>query len=250
MPPATPPHPKIVSPQKWLNARIKHLGHEKDLTKHHDRVAAQRRRLPMVKVEKDYGFEARGGKQRLLDLFEGRRQLIVYHFMFDPKWKSGCPGCTGYVDALGDLSMLEDRNTTFVLVSRAPLKKLEIYKKRRGWNKTWVSSFGSDFNYDFHVTLDEKVMPVVYNYRSKAEMIAKKVPNPTEGEEHGMSVFFRIGDDVYHNGIVDRCVRPAGADAIWAPGGLGRFTVRLAAKAHVRLKSAYSFGVWIAWISG
>jgi len=125
-------------------------------------------------------------------------QLIVYHFMFDPEWEKGCPGCTGYIDTLADLSFLSARNTNFVLVSRAPWPKLEAYKKQKGWTLPWLSSFGSDFNYDFHVTLDEKVAPVEYNYRSKAEMIAKQAPNPTEGEEHSLSVFFRVRDEVYH----------------------------------------------------
>jgi predicted dithiol-disulfide oxidoreductase (DUF899 family) len=138
------------------------------------------------------------GKRSLKDLFDGRRQLIVYHFMFDPEWEKGCPGCTGYVDALGDLSMLPDRDTTFVLVSRAPLAKLAAYKALKGWSVPWYSSFGSDFNYDFHVTLDENVAPVEYNYRNKAEMEARNGPNLMEGEEHGLSVFFRVGDDIFH----------------------------------------------------
>ena len=152
----------------------------------------------MVRIEKEYVFDGPDGKRLLRDLFDGRPQLIVYHFMFDPEWTDGCPGCTGYVDALGDLSMLHARNTTFVLISRAPLPKLEDYKARKGWTQPWFSSFGSDFNYDFHVTLDEKVAPVEYNYRSKAEMVANHVPNLTEGEEHGLSVFFRVDDDVFH----------------------------------------------------
>jgi predicted dithiol-disulfide oxidoreductase (DUF899 family) len=152
----------------------------------------------MVRIEKDYFFDSPNGKPHLRDLFAGRSQLIVYHFMFDPAWEKGCPGCTGFVDALGDLSMLGDRDTTFTLISRAPLPKLEAYKQKRGWNRPWVSSFGSDFNYDFHVTLDEKVAPVEYNFRSKAEMIAHGMPNPMEGEAHGLSVFFRDGEDVFH----------------------------------------------------
>jgi predicted dithiol-disulfide oxidoreductase (DUF899 family) len=194
----TPAHPPVASRAEWLDARRKHLAHEKELTKHYDRVSAERRRLPMVRLEKDYRFDAPNGKRSLADLFEGRLQLIVYHFMFDPTWEKGCPGCTGFVDALGDLSMLADRNTTFALISRAPLAKLEAYKKLRGWNRPWYSSFGSDFNYDFHVTLDEKVAPVEYNYQSKAEMLAHDVPNQTEGEGHGLSVFFRLDDDLFH----------------------------------------------------
>ena len=192
------PHPPIVTRAKWLSARKKLLAHEKALTKQYDRVNAERRRLPMVKIEKNYMFEAPGGEQSLKDLFEGRRQLIVYHFMFDPAWEKGCTGCTGYVNAIGDLGMLNKCDTTFVMVSRAPSAKLEAYKERQGWQFPWVSSLGSDFNYDFHVTNDEKVAPTEYNYRSKAELEANKSPNAMEGEEHGLSVFFSIGDDVFH----------------------------------------------------
>jgi len=105
------------------------------------------------------------GAVGLQDLFEGRRQLIVYHFMFDPAWEKGC---TGFIDALGDLSLLNASDTTFVGVSRAPLGKLDTYKVQKGWNLAWFSTFGSDFNYDFHVTLDPAVAPVEYNYRNRA----------------------------------------------------------------------------------
>jgi predicted dithiol-disulfide oxidoreductase (DUF899 family) len=191
-------HPRIASRDEWLSRRMELLNHEKDLTQHRDRVNAERRRLPMVRIDKEYLFDGPEGKRRLRELFDERRQLIVYHFMFDPAWDKGCPGCTGYVDALGDLSMLKDRDTTFVLVSRAPMEKLAAYKALKRWSVPWYSSFGSDFNYDFHVTLDESVAPVEYNYRTKAEMKAAKVPNPTEGEEHGLSVFFRLDDAVFH----------------------------------------------------
>src|ERR1700682_88770 len=125
---STTPHPPIVSQNQWLAERKKLLAHERELTKHYDRVNAERRRLPMVKIEKDYVFEGPSGKLTLKDLFEGRRQLIVYHFMFDPAWDKGCSGCTGLVDALGDLSLLKKCDTTFVVVSRAPLAKLDAYK--------------------------------------------------------------------------------------------------------------------------
>ena len=118
--------------------------------------------------------------------------------MFDPAWEKGCPGCTRYVNAIGDLSMLNDRDTTFVLVSRAPLAKLDAYRAQKGWSFSWLSSFGSDFNYDFHATNDETIAPVEYNYRNKAELEAKNGPNAIEGEEHGLSVFFRLGDEVFH----------------------------------------------------
>lgn len=192
------PSPEIVAESEWLTQRKALLEQEKELTRQMDRVNAARRRLPMIKVTKSYKFDGPKGKVSLLDLFEGRRQLIVYHFMFDPAWEKGCMGCTGYVAALGDLSMLAERDSSFVLISRAPLAKLEGYKKAKGWQWPWYSSFGSDFNYDFHVTLDESVRPVYYDYRTKAEMEAAKAPNPTKGEEHGLSVFFRIGDDAFH----------------------------------------------------
>lgn len=195
---STTPHPHIVSREEWLAQRKKLLEREKELTKQYDRVNAERRRLPMVRIEKDYVFDGPKGNQNLKELFDGRRQLIIYHFMFDPEWEKGCTGCTGYVDALGDLSMLSDLDTTFAVVSRAPLAKLEAYKAERKWTIPWYSSFGSDFNYDFHVTLDQKIAPIEYNYRDKAEMEARKGPNGTEGEEHGMSVFFRLGEDVFH----------------------------------------------------
>jgi predicted dithiol-disulfide oxidoreductase (DUF899 family) len=193
------PHPRIVSRNQWLAERNELLAHEKELTKHYDRVNAERRRLPMVKIEKDYFFEGPNGRQTLKDLFEGRPQLIVYHFMFDPTWDKGCTGCTGLVDALGDLSLLKKRDTTFVVVSRAPLAKLDAYKAQKGWSIAWFSSFGSDFNYDFHVTLDPKVAPAEYNYRNKVEMAAA-VGHPVlmEGEEHGLSVFFRLDEDIFH----------------------------------------------------
>ena len=196
--PSPVPHPRIVPGGQWLAERKKLVVHEKEYTKHRDRINAERRRLPMVKIEKDYVFDGPNGKQSLKALFDGRRQLIVYHFMFDPAWDKGCGGCTSYVNALGDLSMLNDRDTTFVLVSRAPLAKLEAYKAQKGWRVPWFSSFGSDFNYDFHVTLDANVAPVEFNYRDKAEMEARKGPNAMQGEEHGLSVFFRLDDDVFH----------------------------------------------------
>jgi predicted dithiol-disulfide oxidoreductase (DUF899 family) len=192
------PHPKIVSQDEWLGERKKLLIQEKALTQQLDQVNAGRRRLPMVKIEKSYTFDGRNGKKSLADLFDGRRQLIVYHFMFDPKWDKGCPGCTGYVNALGDLSMLNDRDTTFVLISRAPLVKLDAYKALKGWRLPWFSSYGSDFNYDFHVTLDDKVAPVEYNFRNADEIAEKYGPKPLTGEAHGLSVFFRIDTDVFH----------------------------------------------------
>lgn len=155
--------------------------------------------LPMVKLDKDYGFQGPDGDRSLLDLFGGRRQLIVYHFMFDPEWDAGCGGCTGFVNALGDLSLLNQRDTDMVLVSRAPLSKLEAYRELKGWRLPWYSSHDSDFNYDFHVTLDESVAPPEYNYRS-AEELARRTGEPhfMSGGCHGLSVFFRLGDEILH----------------------------------------------------
>ncbi|WP_017301704.1 DUF899 domain-containing protein [Nodosilinea nodulosa] len=192
-------HPPIVSRSLWLTERKALLAAEKELTRQRDRVNAQRRRLPMVKLEKPYSFDGPEGKTSLLDLFEGRHQLIVYHFMFDPAWEQGCRGCTGLVNALGDLSLLGDRNTTFVLISRAPLPKLERYRAAQRWSWPWFSSFGTDFNYDFHVTQDKSVAPTEYNYRSQSELESSpEGSNAMAGESHGMSVFFRIDDDVFH----------------------------------------------------
>lgn len=192
-------HPRIVSRAKWLAGRKQLLQREKKVTREYDRVSAARRRLPMVRLEKDYIFETSQGPRSLRELFAGRQQLIVYHFMFDPKWTKGCPGCTGYVNALGDLSLLAERDTTFVLISRAPLAKLRAYQKKMGWaDRTWVSSHGGEFNYDFHATLDDEVAPVEYNYRTKAQLMAKGVPHNLGGEAHGLSVFFRVGKDVFH----------------------------------------------------
>ena len=181
-------HPQVVSREEWLAERKVLLAQERELTKHLDQVNAKRRRLPMVRVDKEYSFEGPNGKTSLRDLFEGHRQLLVYHFMFAPDWDKGCSGCTGFINALGDLTMLNERDTTLVLVSRAPSAKLEWYKAQQGWSLPWVSSLNSDFNYDFHVTLDESVTPAQYNYR----------PMSIKGERHGMSVFFRLDDAIFH----------------------------------------------------
>ncbi|MBF8221866.1 DUF899 domain-containing protein [Halomonas sp. 328] len=193
------PHPPIVEREAWLAERLALLEHEKALTRQYDGVNAERRRLPMVRLDKAYAFEGPDGETSLLDLFDGRRQLIVYHFMFDPAWERGCPGCTGFVDALGDLSLLGERDTRFVLVSRAPLARLQAYRAERGWHWPWVSSHGSDFNYDFHVTLDAAIAPPEYNYRRQAELEARgDEPHFQSGECHGLSVFFRLGEAIFH----------------------------------------------------
>ena len=166
------PLPQLVSPDEWQAAINQLLVKEKELTRLRDALNAERRRLPMVKIDKNYIFEGENGKVTLLDLFEGRRQLIVYHFMFAPDWNEGCEGCSWVVDAMTHPAHLHARDTTLVLVSRAPLEKLERYKARMGWTLPWYSSFGSDFNVDFGVATDE-------------------------GERHGASVLLREGDNVY-----------------------------------------------------
>src|SRR5919199_4158913 len=194
-------HPPITSRDEWLAQRKLLLAREKEATRVRDAVSAARRRLPMVRLEKDYTFTGPEGTVSLLDLFNGNRQLIVYHFMFDPRWDAGCPGCTGYTNALGDLSELQDRDTSFVLISRAPLEKLEDYKVKHGWNRPWYSSYGSDFNYDFHVTHEASVTPIEHNYRSADELktMGMLVPEDEQpSESHGISVFFRIDDEIFH----------------------------------------------------
>lgn len=192
------PKPPVASREEWLAKRKELLQKEKDYTHEGDRIHAELRRLPMVKIDKEYTFEGPEGKRSLKDLFEGQTQLIVYHFMFDPAWDKGCPGCTSFVSALGDLSMLNERNTNFVLISRAPLPKLLAYKKEKGWTCPWYSSFGSDFNYDYHTTLDESKAPIEYNYMSKEELEARRGAGNLEGEDHGLSVFFNDGEDLFH----------------------------------------------------
>jgi predicted dithiol-disulfide oxidoreductase (DUF899 family) len=168
--------PPIVSQAEWQAAHEKLLAKEKAATRVRDALAAERRRQPMVRIDKDYVFEGPNGKARLLDLFEGRRQLIIYHFMFGPGahgWPdAGCDGCSMFVDQVGHLAHLHARDTSFALVSIAPISGIERYRKRMGWAIPWFSSAGTDFNRDFGVTTDE-------------------------GEMFGLSVFLRDGDDVY-----------------------------------------------------
>ena len=168
--------PPIVSPAQWEVAHEKLLVKEKAATRARDLLAAERRRLPMVQIDKNYVFEGPDGRASLVDLFDGRRQLIIYHFMFAPGvegWPSaGCPGCSMFVDQIGHLAHLHARDTSLVLVSRAPLVKIKPYKKRMGWAVPWFSSSGTDFNKDFGLTTDE-------------------------GETFGLSVFVRDGERVF-----------------------------------------------------
>jgi len=174
------------------------------MTKARDALSSKRRMLPMVRVEKTYQFDGPEGVVALPDLFEGRHQLIIQHFMFDPGWEEGCPSCTAASDELsaGLLRHLQARDTTFAVVSRAPLEKLQRYKRQRGWDFNWYSSYGSDFNYDYHVTLDDSVVPFEYNYRTKAEWDLMPNNDHVQSEQpfdlHGLSCFLKVGDDIHH----------------------------------------------------
>lgn len=193
--------PDVVSREEWLTARKELLAKEKELTRTRDALNVERRRLPMVRIEKGYTFEGPEGQVTLLELFGGRRQLIVSHFMFDPGWEDGCSSCSAGADEMspGLRKHLQVRDTTLVYVSRAPLAKIEAYKAKKGWAFPWYSSYGTEFNYDFHVTMDESVAPAEYNYRTKAENEAQGTPWYTEdGEQPGHSFFLRDGDEVFH----------------------------------------------------
>src|SRR3954471_7449605 len=196
--------PEVVTRDEWLAAREELLAKEKELTRTRDALSAERRRLPMVRIDKDYRFMGPEDEATLLDLFGDHRQLIVRHFMFDPRWEAGCPSCTAGADEIspGLIDHLHARDTTLAVVSRAPLEKIERYRASRGWTFPWYSSHGSDFNYDFGVTLDESVAPLAYNYKSRAEHDAAGTGYYFEGEQPleqpGTSFFLRDGDAVFH----------------------------------------------------
>ncbi len=191
--------PEVVTQSEWLEARKALLAKEKEVTRLRDELSAERRRLPMVEIEKDYRFVGADGEVGLADLFEGRSQLLIYHFMWLDHEGAGCPSCSYVVDNIGDLRHLHARDTTLALVSRGPLDDLESYRRRMGWEIPWYSSLGSDFNYDFHVTSDRDVAPVEYNYRDEAQLVRD---NPAwqdwKGEQPGTSAFLRDGDRVFH----------------------------------------------------
>ncbi|MBM7063285.1 DUF899 domain-containing protein [Pseudomonas sp. UL073] len=194
-----PDLPPVVSRAEWLRARTALLAEEKALTAARDRLNVQRRALPMVAIEQDYRFDGPHGEVPLLELFAGRRQLIVYHFMFHRDRGEGCPGCSFVVDNIGHLAHLHARDTSLVLVSRAPLAELQAFQRRMGWTLPWYSSFASPFNYDFHVTLDAAVAPVQYNYRDAAELQRLGLDYHLAGEQPGVSVFLRDGAQVFHS---------------------------------------------------
>ncbi|HZC34858.1 MAG TPA: thioredoxin family protein, partial [Chthoniobacterales bacterium] len=185
---------KVVSPEEWLAARKRLLAKEKQLTRQRDALNAERRELPWTKIEKNYLFDGPNGKETLADLFAGRSQLIVYHFMFGPDWNEGCPSCSFNMDHTdGALVHLAQRDVSFVAISRAPLSKIEPFKKRMGWRFRWVSSYGTDFNYDYHVSFTKDEMSggkVCYNFDFN-EFPSEEAP--------GISVFYKDPNDhIFH----------------------------------------------------
>ncbi len=194
--------PTIATQDEWLAARKELLDKEKELTRRRDSLNTERRNLPMVEIEKDYVFEGSSGPARLIDMFEGRPQLIIYHFMFDPEWDDGCPSCTAGTDELspGFFEHLHVRGTSYAMVSRAPLAKLERWKAKKGWDIPWYSSHGTDFNYDFGVTIDESVTPGQYNFRTRNEfeaMGSSFFDSEQPFEMPGRSCFLQVNGRVF-----------------------------------------------------
>ena len=227
---------KIVSRKKWLAARIKLLKEEKALTRRSDKVARQRQELPCVKIEKEYQFETDEGKASLAGLFKGRSQILIYHFMFGPDYAAGCPACSSIADGFNGFAVhLANHDVMLWAVSRAPLAKLQAYKKRMGWSFPWASSFGSDFNLDFSVHVSEEQQrrgDVEYNYskgsvRSRTNEIAATDAIPEAGtkiaasvgtdwptyirERPGMSAFALEDGNVYHT----YSTYARGLDGLW-----------------------------------
>jgi predicted dithiol-disulfide oxidoreductase (DUF899 family) len=185
---------EIGSKEQWIEARRALLAQEKAWTRERDRLAERRRALPWVKVEKDYVFEGAAGPVSLRDLFDGRSQLIVYHFMFGPEWEEGCPGCSLLCDQVdGARQHFEHDDVSFVAVSRGPIEKLQAYRRRMGWKFRWVSSAASDFNFDYHVSFPkgQRESSVFYNFEER--------PDPQVDELPGVSVCYMDDDGaVYH----------------------------------------------------
>lgn len=253
--------PDVVPYDEWLRARLQLLEAEKQLTRLRDQINADRRRLPMVLVEKDYTFEGPTGSVRLLDLFEGRQQLVMHHFMYAPEWENACPSCSSAADSIAGLRQLHARNTTLVAVSRAPYAQLAAFGERMGWTFPWYSSFGSDFNYDFHATLDDRIAPVMLHFRTVDELATAGVPW-TKGpwtedmngtEMPGISTFLRVDDQVYftystfgrgleefHNGYPYLDLTALGRQEAWEePKGRAVVLDRQVGHAGMRLPDEY-----------
>lgn len=193
--------PEIASREEWLAARLELLAKEKEVSRAQAALAAERRKLPMVEIGKDYAFTGPDGPARLADLFEGRGQLIIYHFMWLHHIGEGCPSCSFAVDNMPDpVHLNRGADTTLALVSRAPFERIEQFRKRMGWTLPWYSSAGSDFNYDFHVSSDEAIAPIEYNYKDKETLEREGLAQYTadNSDHHGVSVFVRDGGQVFH----------------------------------------------------
>ena len=196
----------VVSDSQWLAARIELLAKERQLIQLRDELAGARRQLPVRRVEKDYRFDGPHGPVSLLDLFSGRRQLLVQHFMFDPSWDRGCPYCSRIAAeySSGTDAQLAEQETAFAAVSRAPYDKIAAYRDLRGWTFPWYSSYHTDFNYDFYVSHDESVRPLFFDYMTRSELEAAGTPGlgsmvlKGAGETAGFSCFLRDGQTVYH----------------------------------------------------
>jgi predicted dithiol-disulfide oxidoreductase (DUF899 family) len=187
-------HPKVASEAEWVAARKELLEKEKEFTERRDEISRLRRELPWQKVEKRYNFDAPSGKESLADLFGGRHQLIVYHFMFGPGWSEGCPSCSFLADHFDGATIhLANRDTSLVVVSRAPIEQIEAFKKRMGWKFKWVSSYGSGFNYDYNVSFTKEEIAkgeVYYNY-AMTQFPSEEAP--------GASVFYKEDSgDIFH----------------------------------------------------
>jgi len=186
-------HP-VVSSDRWIAARKALLARERELTHLRDEIARERRALPWVRIEKRYVFDTRDGERTLAQLFDGRRQLLVQHFMFGPGWEQGCPSCSFMADHSDGMNVhLAHRDVTFLAISRAPLAEVERFRRRMGWQFKWVSSFGSDFNHDFHVSFTPEE-------RAKGEVYYNYGMQPFESEElPGISVFYKNdAGEVFH----------------------------------------------------
>jgi predicted dithiol-disulfide oxidoreductase (DUF899 family) len=202
MPTPATAYPDVATREQWLAARKKLLAREREVTHLRDAVNADRRRLPMVKVEKDYVFEGSAGEVRLLDMFEGRQQLYIHHFMWIDSIDEGCPSCTAAADMTftqKDRALLNAKGVTFACVSRAPYASIARYRDKHGWTFPWYSSRDNDFSYDYHVTLDPERAPIEYNYKSLDELHAAGFSDDDlRGDFPGASVFLRRGDEVFH----------------------------------------------------
>ncbi len=201
--------PEVVSREEWLIAREELLSREKELTRHRNEVNAARRRLPMVRIDKPYTFEGPDGAVTLPQLFEGRPQLVMHHFMWindidadgsEHPRDAGCASCSSAADGIGNVRQLNVRNTTLVAVTRAPYKKIAAFRDRMGWTFPWYSSAGGDFNYDFHATVDDRMAPVRIFYRTEAQMAEAGQPwtKGMRGDWPGISAFLMVDGVVYH----------------------------------------------------